>query len=203
MPSRAFASAVALLASASSALAHHPMGGAPQTFAHGLLSGLAHPVIGLDHLAFVLAAGVLAAPLKRGPLMPLAFLAAGALGSALHLGGLALPGAEVGVALSVVALGALVLAGRSMGTAGVGALFAAAGLFHGHALAESVVGAEPAPLGAYLLGLVAVQYTLTLAALYGTRRLAGRSALARPVLATAGLATVAIGLSFVLRGIAG
>ncbi|PKO63289.1 MAG: urease accessory protein UreJ, partial [Betaproteobacteria bacterium HGW-Betaproteobacteria-17] len=50
----AFAATTGLLLVAStSALAHHPMGGmTPQTLSQGLLSGLGHPVIGLDHLAF-------------------------------------------------------------------------------------------------------------------------------------------------------
>lgn len=42
--------------------AHHPMDGAVPTSAwEGLLSGLAHPVLGLDHLAFLIAAALLAA----------------------------------------------------------------------------------------------------------------------------------------------
>jgi urease accessory protein len=43
---------VALLAEP--AFAHHLMGGrTPSTFADGLLSGLGHPIIGLDHFAAV------------------------------------------------------------------------------------------------------------------------------------------------------
>ena len=43
------------------ALAHHPFGGeTPRTIAEGLLSGLGHPVIGLDHLAFTVAIGTIA-----------------------------------------------------------------------------------------------------------------------------------------------
>ncbi len=39
--------------------AHHVMGGRmPATFAEGLLSGLGHPVIGIDHLAFIVAVGL-------------------------------------------------------------------------------------------------------------------------------------------------
>ncbi len=46
---------LALLAPAT-AFAHHGMDGeTPATLTQGLVSGLAHPVIGLDHLAFVLA----------------------------------------------------------------------------------------------------------------------------------------------------
>src|SRR5258708_9875864 len=38
------------------ALAHHVMGGqVPVTFRDGLLSGLAHPIIGIDHFAAVVA----------------------------------------------------------------------------------------------------------------------------------------------------
>ena len=39
--------------------------------------------------------------------------------------------------------------------------FAIAGLFHGYAFGEAIAGAERAPLGAYLLGLVVVQSALT------------------------------------------
>ena len=38
------------------ALAHHPMGGTtPTTFMQGLLSGIGHPILGLDHLAALIA----------------------------------------------------------------------------------------------------------------------------------------------------
>lgn len=44
------------------AAAHHPFGGeAPKTLFEGLISGIGHPVIGFDHLALVIAAGLLAA----------------------------------------------------------------------------------------------------------------------------------------------
>ena len=81
------------------ALAHHFMdGGLPQTFVQGLLSGLGHPLIGLDHAIFIIAAGFLLA-LVPGGLWGIAALIAGSLaGAALHLFGLDLPGGEIGVA---------------------------------------------------------------------------------------------------------
>jgi urease accessory protein len=43
-----------LLATAGTASAHHLMGGrTPSTFADGILSGVGHPIIGPDHLAFL------------------------------------------------------------------------------------------------------------------------------------------------------
>ena len=41
-------------------------------------------------------------------------------------------------------------------------LFALAGLLHGYALGESIVGAEPAPLAAYLIGLAVIQSGIAL-----------------------------------------
>jgi urease accessory protein len=179
-------------------------GGTPGTLWQGLLSGLAHPVIGLDHLAFTAAAGLLAATLAAPParkpfalaaLMPLAFLTAGAAGAALHVAGYDLPHAELAVALSVLVLGGLVLARARVPAPALAVLFAAAGLFHGHALAESIVGAEPAPLAAYFAGLATVQYAIALAAMLTARWvMAERPTLARPAFMAAGAAAVAVGI---------
>jgi urease accessory protein len=191
--------ALTLVLAATRAQAHHALGGeTPRTFWDGLLSGLAHPVIGLDHLAFTVAAGLLAAtlaPLSRATLLPLAALAAGAAGAGLHVAGYGLPQAELLVALSVLGLGVLVLSTVRVPAPALAALFAAAGLVHGHALAESIVGAEPAPLAAYLSGLAAVQYAIALGAMLAARRIAAeRPALARPAVAATGAAVMAVGL---------
>jgi urease accessory protein len=174
---RRFALAAAASLAAGPALAHHPMGGAlPLTFAQGLLSGLGHPVIGPDHLAAVVAAGLLAAAAGATPLLPLAFVLASVGGVGLHLAMLDLPLAETLVALSVVALGLALLARRLPRGAGavLAAAFAAAGVVHGYAYGESIVGAEPTPLYAYLLGLVLVQGAVAPAA-FLTAKLAARA----------------------------
>ena len=44
---------------AAPSLAHHPMGGgAPQSLLHEYLSGVGHPIIGLEHLAFIFLVGL-------------------------------------------------------------------------------------------------------------------------------------------------
>jgi urease accessory protein len=152
---------LALLLAATPALAHHPMGGeAPQTLAHGLISGLAHPVIGFDHLAFIVLVGLAAALSGRIVAGPLSFILATVGGTFVQLAGIALPLAEVVITGSVVLVGALLVSGRMV--AGPLALvgFAVAGLFHGWAYGEAVIGSEPMPIVAYLAGFAMIQFAI-------------------------------------------
>lgn len=50
--------AAMLLLPAASSHAHHPVGGSPETILQRFLSELGHPVIGVDHLTFVLGIGL-------------------------------------------------------------------------------------------------------------------------------------------------
>lgn len=200
---RGLSVAIPALLAASPALAHHPMGGAtPASFAQGLLSGFGHPVIGIDHLAFVVAAGVLASRSPAWLLLPGAFVLAGLAGVGLHLGGMDMPGAEVGIALSVLILGIAVMTATRLSTLLTAVLFAVAGLVHGHALAESIVGAEPAPLAAYLIGLTAVQYGIAVGAGWLTRRLADPATqVGRTLPRAVGAVVALIGLTFLGSGL--
>ena len=156
---------VATMAMQAPAFAHHPMGGTtPVTFLQGLLSGIGHPVIGLDHLAAIVGAGLLVALAQRGVAPLLAFSTALIAGVGLHLSGVDLPISELLVGLSTVAIGVLVLLRQSMRPAAAASLFAVVGLLHGYALGESIVGAEPAPLFAYLAGLLIIQTAIAFAA---------------------------------------
>jgi urease accessory protein len=163
-PRLAAVAAIATLVLRTPAFAHHPMGGElPQTFLQGFLSGLGHPVIGLDHLGAIVGVAVLAALVRRGVGPVFAFSFAVIAGVALHLAKLDIPAGELLVGLSTVAIGGLVILRQSMSPAVAAALFAVAGVIHGHALGESIVGAEAAPLWAYLAGLVVIQTVLGLA----------------------------------------
>ena len=140
------------------AWAHHVMDGElPQTFLQGLLSGFGHPVIGVDHLAAIVGVGVLAAMAGRSPAVVLALGVAVIAGVGLHLTEVDLPAGELFVGLTTLLIGALVIVRQSMSAGLALLLFAAAGLVHGYALGESIVGAETSPLVAYLLGLLIIQ----------------------------------------------
>jgi urease accessory protein len=171
------ASGVLLLAGDASA--HHVMGGkTPATFAEGVLSGLGHPIIGPDHLAFLVALGVAVGVFRLSLLNPFLFLLAMAVGVAIHVAGVALPGAELIVAASVLVAGALLALERRIPSGWWGGLFVVAGLFHGYAYGESIFGAQPTPLAAYLIGLVVVQTALTIGIALATRALWQASSLA-------------------------
>jgi urease accessory protein len=61
----------------STASAHHVMGGkTPANFAEGVLSGLGHPIIGPDYLAFLVALGVAVGVFRLSLVNPLLFLLA-------------------------------------------------------------------------------------------------------------------------------
>ncbi|HSD93122.1 MAG TPA: HupE/UreJ family protein [Methyloceanibacter sp.] len=190
----AFAVLAALLASMGTAAAHHVMGGGlPSTFSQGLLSGLGHPVIGPDHLAFLIAVGIAVGVGGLSLALPVVFVAASAIGVALHVYGLDLPGAELIIALSVIIAGVLVARGRALPLGAWAVLFGLAGLAHGYAYGESIFGAEPTPLWAYLAGLVIVQSALTLGVALVARRSGAEVSALAPRLA--GAAIVGVGLT--------
>lgn len=190
----------ALALSAGPAFAHHVMGGRmAATFGEGLLSGLGHPIIGLDHFAAVVAIGCLAAVHRAGPALAIGFVLAMIAGVAVHLRGATVPGAEILVALSVIALGVAMLM-RQMSAIAALALFAAAGLLHGYVLGESIYGAEPTPLYAYLLGLAVIQSAVALAAMSIARMLARQSADVSPLRLT-GAGIIGVGLAVLMQQI--
>ncbi len=192
---------IALVLLAEPAFAHHVMGGrTPESLSDGLLSGLAHPIIGLDHFAAVVAVGCLAAAHRAGPALVIGFVLAMMAGVAFHVQGAGVPAAELLVALSVIVLGIIMLRGRTMPAGAALMLFAIAGLLHGYALGESIYGAEPTPLYAYLLGLAVVQIAVALAAMSVAQVIAKKSADLSPLrLIGAGIA--GIGLAVLMQQI--
>ena len=173
------------------ALAHHLMGGhMPATFMQGILSGLGHPVIGIDHFAAVVAIGCLAAAHRSGAALAVSFVAAMMTGVAVHLYGTTVPAAELLAALSVLILGLILLRAPELPVSAALGLFVLVGLTHGYALGESIYGAERTPLFAYLLGLAAIQSIVAL----------GAMAIARGVLRQG---TRSLALRFIGAGIAG
>ncbi len=151
------------------AFAHHPLGGMPmETFAHGMLSGIGHPLLGFDHLFFVALVGIAALFTGHRLATPGAYIAAMIIGCLAMSMGVGLPAKEIVIGLSLLALGGIVLSGKALGMIPAMAIFAAFGLFHGSAFGDSIVGQEGAIGGpvlmGYLIGLGAVQYAVAVGA---------------------------------------
>jgi urease accessory protein len=192
--------ALVTLLVADPALAHHVMGGStPTDFSQGLLSGLGHPVIGLDHLAAIVAVGCLAATQPKGALLAAGYVIATMIGAAAHIGEATVPNAEVFVALSVVALGLVVFRKAPLRRDVAFALFAAAGLINGYALGESIAGAEPTPIVAYFIGLAAIQTAIALAVMFGVRMLTTRASLQLLAMRVIGALAVSAGAAMLLQ----
>jgi len=195
-----------MMVAASPVFAHHPMGGmTPETFSQGLLSGLGHPIIGLDHFAFMVVAMLLACTLKGAArfVAPLAFVGASIGGTVLHLGAANIPMSEALVALSVIVGGVLVLLRRYPGALALSGIFAVSGILHGYALGESIIGAETAPLLAYLIGLAAIQYAVIVGGILALAKLASKSEKAGQLAArVGGIVTLLTGGVFLAMGVA-
>jgi urease accessory protein len=202
----AAAAVAAIVALAPPAFAHHLMGGVlPGTAWQGLLSGLGHPIIGIDHFAFIVGVGLMSTLAGRMLLLPLLFIVGTVLGCFVHVAAVTVPWVEPAIALTIaVAAGAIGLRARPpVGL--LAALFVVAGALHGYAYGESIVGAETSPLAAYIVGFGVIQYVIAVGSgaalrVIVERRYLGETKALR--LAGGGLALLAI-LAFVNGAMAG
>jgi urease accessory protein len=112
----------------------------------GFVSGLQHPVSGLDHIIAMVAVGLWGAQLGQPAiwLLPVTFPLVMAFGGFLGLIGVPLPGSELAIALSGVCLGAAVLTEFRPNLWVAGVLVGTFGLFHGYSHgAELTPGQNP------------------------------------------------------------
>ncbi|UCF20653.1 MAG: HupE/UreJ family protein [Gemmatimonadota bacterium] len=139
----------ALLMISNPAWAHEGSGQAA-----GLLSGLYHPISGLDHVLAMVAVGLWGAQLGAPAIwvLPVTFPMVMALGGMLGLMGLPIPGIEVGIALSGVLLGLMVLLEAEPPLAWAAVLVGFFAIFHGHAHGTELVAGQSAVF--YSLGFV-------------------------------------------------
>jgi urease accessory protein len=191
-----------LFAGANAAAAHHVMGGTtPTTFMDGLLSGIGHPVIGIDHLAFIVAIGIAAAFVSGGLGIIAGFIAASSLGVLAHVIELNVPLVETLVAASVIVAGAALAIGFTSARGGWLLLAVIAGIFHGYAFGETVVGAERTVIGAYLIGLALIQAAIAILAMIVSRRLLVTTDRSPMGLRAAGGALAMLGVFLLVAGL--
>jgi len=198
----------ALAVAATPALAHHPLGGMPmETFAHGVLSGVGHPVLGFDHLFFVALVGIAALFTAYRLAAPAAYIAAMLVGCGLMYAGVALPLTEAVIALSLLILGGAVLSGRALGTTAALVVFAGFGLFHGSAFGGSIAAQEGGVGGGvllgYLIGLGVIQYAIAIGAGWLAEKALGATDAAATNARLAGAVVAGVGLFLTLETVEG
>lgn len=112
----------------------------------GLLTGLRHPISGVDHVLAMVAVGLWGAQLGAPAIwvLPVAFPLVMAMGGMLGLMGVPLPGAELGIAASAILLGAAVAVELRPPLLLATLLVGAFAIFHGYAHgAELPAGQSP------------------------------------------------------------
>lgn len=124
-----------LVALALAAMPHPAFAHVEQGQAAGFLTGLRHPWSGLDHVLAMIAVGLWGAQLGNPALwlLPVTFPMMMSLGAVMGLIGMGLPGVEVGIALSALLLGGMVMGEARPKLAVAVLLVGFFAVFHGHA----------------------------------------------------------------------
>lgn len=120
----------------------------------GLMSGFMHPIAGLDHVTAMVAVGIFGAFLGRPAIwvLPIVFPLVMALGGVLGLVGVSIPFIEVGIAVSSIVLGLLILFSVKWPLWIAAIIVGAFAIFHGHAHGTELPKAASAL--AYSVGFV-------------------------------------------------
>lgn len=144
--------------------------GPSNVFAHagegvagGLISGALHPLAGLDHVAAMVAVGILGAFLGRPAIwvLPVVFPLVMTLGGIMGIIGIPVPGIETGIALSSIVLGIMIVLAIKPPLWIAAIIVAAFAIFHGYAHGAELPNAVNAL--AYSMGFVITTGLLHLA----------------------------------------
>jgi urease accessory protein len=162
--------------------------------AAGFLSGLAHPVSGLDHVLAMICVGLWGAQLGAPAvwMLPVVFPMLMAFGGFLGLVGVSVPGTEFGIALSAILLGVMVALEARPPLRVAVTLVGVFGIFHGYAHGTELPAGENALL--YSVGFV-----VATGCLHGVGigiGIAHRWSAGRLALRVAGAAVALAGVSF-------
>lgn len=175
-------------------LAHQESGQAA-----GFVAGLVHPISGLDHVVAMIAVGLWGAVL--GPpaiwVLPVAFPMMMAFGGFMGLLGIPVPSIEIGIAVSAIVLGAMVLIQARPPLWVAAILVAIFAIFHGYAHGRELPAGANALL--YSLGFVVATGLLHLVGILLGE--AHRWALGRQIVRAAGGGIAVAGLFFLWRAV--
>lgn len=177
--------------------AHHPIGGAaPETTFQGILSGLSHPIVGLQHFFFIVAVGLLAATHSRrlGYLVASGFVLSTLSGAIVHVLGFDFSFVEPLIIISLMVAGLILALSYALRESLFLFLVTLFGLAHGHAYSETIVGATLEPIFAYLGGFSLMHLILILGISEAGRLISQRPELSNRVFGFTGCSTLLAGI---------
>lgn len=157
---------IVALAATSPAMAHV----GPGLHVGGFEAGFSHPWLGLDHLLAMVAVGLLAVRAQSARalwLIPAGFVGGMLAGGVAAYAALPVPGVELVIATSVIALGLALAFVPRVAPLPAAALVAVAGLFHGHAHVTEMAGS----IVSYVVGMVLATALLHAVGVLGGRAL--------------------------------
>jgi len=126
----------------------------------GFISGIAHPVFGLDHVVAMVAVGIWGAQLGAPAIwaLPVTFPLVMAFGGVLGGLGIPIPGIEIGIAVSAIVLGGMILFAARPPLWVAAVLVGIFAIFHGYAHGAELP--DSANAIAYAVGFVVATGTL-------------------------------------------
>lgn len=141
--------ALALVLPVGPALAH-----ATDGYGGGFIAGFTHPILGLDHVAAMVAVGLWGAFLGAPAIwaLPVVFPLVMALGAAAGIAGLPVPAVETGIALSALVLGLMIVFAVKPPLWVAAVIVGGFAVFHGYAHGTELPGTADA--FAYAVGFV-------------------------------------------------
>ena len=166
--------------------------------AGGVAAGFSHPFLGIDHMLAMIAVGIWGAFLGKPLLviLPMIFPVMMTVGAALAMAGLPFPSVELGIAVSVIALGMLIVTAARTTPVVACCVVGIFALFHGYAHGTELP-ATADPVG-YSVGFVLATGLLHLAGIgLGLLKSIRFGELG---LRAAGAATAIIGVMFLISG---
>ena len=148
------------------AFAHHPLAGQKmETFFQGFLSGIGHPILGFDHLFFIIGVGIICLLSKKIFIGPLTFIIGMILGLFSIILGYNLFLVEFVIAASLFLIGIFIISGKKINFNIISASLIVIGLFHGWAFGETIIGQEntgQSVISGYLLGLSLIIWAISI-----------------------------------------
>ena len=167
----------------------------------GIFAGLLHPILGLDHLLAMVTVGLLSAQMGGRAIwtVPLTFVSVMAVGGILGILGVPMPFVEIGISLSVVALGIALVSPKKLPVWLTMVFVGIFAMFHGHAHGTELPALSETFLDvlAYVFGFLVATATLHLIG-----ALVGQSLESTPrgenILRFAGLVIAGVGVILVI-----